>query len=120
MIRYVLPLAAVLALLAPLHPAPRPTAPLSGVASWYAAPEGTAAAGPALRAFLGRHWRGTTVVVAAHGRTTRVRIDDWCRCPGGRVVDLAASSFAALAPLSAGLVRVRISRPVPLPATDAR
>ena len=93
----------------PVHPQPAHDA-LSGLATWYAAPAGAAAAGPALRAFLGRSWRGTRVLVCASGRCVRVTLSDWCACGGGRVVDLDAAAFAALAPLSRGVVRVTVAR----------
>jgi len=81
---------------------------LSGLASWYAWRPGQAAAGPALRAFLGPNWRGRIVTVCA-AVCIRVSLTDWCGCPGGRVIDLDSRSFARLAPLSAGLVAVRVT-----------
>ena len=108
---------------AALHPVPsrapkptkrpvRPAHGLSGVATWFRAPKGTAAAGPALRASLGKSWRGSVVRVCSGGRCVRVRLTDWCAC-GPRhgqptLVDLGADSFARLAPLSAGVVDVVI------------
>lgn len=90
-----------------------------GMASWYCSPtrhspctSGYAAAGaygaagPALRAALGSHWRGRSVTLSYRGRTVRIRLIDWCRCPHGRIVDVYASAFDDLGPLSAGVLRV--------------
>ena len=86
-----------------------------GTASWYcghgsACPRGYpgglyAAAGPALRV---GDWRGRYVVVAAMGQRVRVRLVDWCACPS-RALDLFADAFSRLAPLSRGLVKVKVS-----------
>jgi hypothetical protein len=81
---------------------------LSGIATWYAWRPGQAAAGPGLRAALGPGWRGRTVLVTAGARSAWVRLTDWCACPGGRVIDLDSRSFAALAPLSVGVLRVSV------------
>ncbi len=92
-------------------PSPSVTA-LRGVASWYAAPRGTAAAGPALRAALGPSWRGTRVSVASGGSVVSVTLADWCLCRVGgseRLVDLPAGDFAALAPLGLGLAAAEVS-----------
>jgi len=95
---------------------PLPTAKPSagtilGVASWYPASGMIAAAGPALRRELGPRWRGQLVRVCA-GRCVTVTVSDWCQCHRGtrreRLVDLSDDAFARLAPLSAGLVRVRV------------
>ena len=86
------------------------TAGLHGSATWFAAPRGTAAAGPALRAFLGPHWRGKTVLVCSGGRCVRALLSDWCACGGGRVIDLDRRLFAALAAPSRGVLRVTVSR----------
>jgi rare lipoprotein A (peptidoglycan hydrolase) len=48
------------------------------------------------------------VTVTANGVSVRAQLADWCACPGGRVIDLYASAFAKLAPLSAGLVKVTV------------
>ncbi len=87
----------------------------SGTASWYcghgsACPRArsgglSAAAGPLLRQ---GDWRGRRVVVRSGGRSVRVTLVDWCACPG-RVIDLFADAFSRLAPLSRGLVSVRVS-----------
>lgn len=98
-------------------PAPEPSATampaarLAGRASWY----GTgmvAAAGPALRAWLGRGWRGTTLRVCAPQRgCVVVQASDWCLCHVGgseRVIDLGRDAFAQLADPARGLVRVTV------------
>ena len=105
-------------------PDPIPSgAPIRGRASWYPASGRIAAAGPALRRALGPGWRGSVVMVSAGGRSVVVRLTDWCQCYRGtdreRLVDLGSEAFAELAPLSAGLVRVRIV-PILPPATDTR
>jgi hypothetical protein len=82
---------------------------ISGWATWYRWHPGEAAAGPGLRAFLGANWRYQSVTVCA-GVCVRVRLTDWCACPGGRVVDLDSRSFARLAPLSQGIVSVSVTR----------
>lgn len=97
------------------RPTPRPTAhpwtgsALRGQATWYRWHVGEAAAGPALRRMLGPHWRGKRVQVCASSRCVVVRLTDWCAChPSTRLVDLDARSFAALAPLSRGVIRVTV------------
>ena len=104
----------------PVTAIPSPGHTLRGIASWYRTPGLTAAAGPALRRAIGR-WRGARVVVCA-GECVAVTLTDWCQCHRGerseRVIDLSDEAFSRLAPLAAGLVRVRIERLVP-PATDA-
>ena len=62
------------------RPSVRPAHGLRGVATWYAASKGTAAAGPALRAALGKDWRGDRVRVCAGGECVTVRLTDWCAC----------------------------------------
>lgn len=92
-------------------PTPRPTSKprgIVGTASWYDGPTGQAAAGPRLRAFLGVHWRGQRVTVCAM-RCIRVTLSDWCAC-GRRIIDLDDRAFRQLAPLSKGLVTVKVSR----------
>jgi hypothetical protein len=91
---------------------------IPGTASWYPARGYVAAAGPALRT---GDWRGRLVVVSANGRSVPVTLSDWCACPR-RLIDLSDDAFARLAPLSRGLVLVRITPvgPMPtLPLTDA-
>jgi hypothetical protein len=82
---------------------------LSGWASFYGAPPGTAAAGPALRAFLGKHWRGSVVRVCAT-RCVRLTLITTCQCLRGtaheRIIDLSERAFAALGDPSRGLIRV--------------
>lgn len=79
---------------------PGRTAWVSGYATWFRAPEGTAAAGPALRRKLGKHWRGKTVRVQYGRREVAVRLTDWCACGRrhGRptVIDLNAADFGWL------------------------
>lgn len=78
-----------------------------------------AAAGPALRAFLGPEWRGSRVRACRSGWAgdgiqicVEVVLDDWCECYRGtkteRVIDLGDDAFRQLAPLSRGLVGVEI------------
>lgn len=103
------------------------TGALRGVATWYDAPtRRDAAAGPALRDALGSDWRGRWVTVSAAGRSTLVRLTDWCAC-GDRhgsptVLDLDDAAFARLAPLGTGVLDVVVSwesGPAPtLPPTD--
>ena len=84
------------------------TVALRGVATWYAYRSGEAAAGPALRAFLGPHWRGQTVRVCANGRCVLARLTDWCACGHGRVIDLDRRLFGRLASPGVGVLRVTI------------
>ena len=92
---------------------------LTGYATWYDAPPGTAAAGPLLRDWLG-DWRGKLVVICAE-RCITTRLTDACACPdrNGKptLIDLSQSDFARLAPPSQGVVLVTIGRAT-LPATD--
>ena len=95
---------------------------VSGTATWYGTGPGAghAAAGPELRRALGRDWRGSVVQVCAGGRCIATVVDDWCACPGGRVIDLSDEDFARLAPLTAGVIHVRVSTlDVVPPPTDA-
>jgi len=84
---------------------------ISGIASWYDWHLGEAAAGPGLRRFLGKHWRGTVVRVCS-SRCITVRISDWCQCFRGtldeRLIDLDRRSFAVLADPRLGLVTVQV------------
>ena len=88
---------------------------VAGTATWYCCTKGhsagspTAAAGPALRAALGSHWRGRWVRVTGGGSATVVKLDDWCQCGSGRVIDLHPGPFGELAALSAGIVRVTVT-----------
>lgn len=85
---------------------------LHGTATWYGTGPGRghAAAGPLLRSALGPDWRGTVVYVTHGSRTVRVALTDWCLCTGSRrrVIDLSDEDFGALAPLSAGVIRVSV------------
>jgi len=109
--RVVAPPTASIAPRATPQPTKPPRAVLRGLASFYDWHSGEAAAGPALRAFLGPKWRGQRVRVCA-SRCLSLVISDWCQClrgkPDERIIDLARSDFALLAPLSQGLVRVTI------------
>ena len=84
----------------------------SGQATWYCCTRGysassyVAAAGPALR--IG-HWRGRYVTVWSGLRHVRVRLVDYCVCRAGVVIDLEPGAFRVLAPLSRGVVKVRVS-----------
>ncbi len=96
----------------------------SGSASWYCKAGSSAchhaypdrpgkadhyaAAGPRVRRMFGGDWRGRNVIVSANGRSVVVKLIDFCRCPS-RVLDLYADVFARLAPLSQGVVDVRVS-----------
>ena len=95
----------------PVAPSPRGGG-LTGRASWYEYVPGGAAAGPKLRALLGKGWRGSKVQVCADGDCVTVTLSDWCQCYKGekreRIIDLDVRSFAALADPSAGLVRVTV------------
>jgi hypothetical protein len=84
---------------------------LDGVATWYDWHDREAAAGPALREYLGTGWRGTYVLVRAGNVEVTVRLTDWCLCSkGNRVIDLDKDSFARLATLATGVLRVSVSR----------
>ena len=95
------------------HSIATPTrAALRGTATWYAYRIGQAAAGPALRAYLGRNWRGRTVVVWTGSRHITVRLTDWCWCPrGNRLIDLDVRSFRRLASPSRGILSVTVRLP---------
>ena len=81
---------------------------VSGTASWFASPQNVSAAGPALRRAIGPNWRGTVVTVTANGFSVRTQLGDWMRAD--RLIDLDRNIFAALAPLSQGIVKVEVSR----------
>lgn len=88
--------------------------PVSGWATYYDAPSGAFAAGPALRSALGSDWRGQTVTVCLAGSSRCVvgRTSDWCAC-GKRhgtdtVVDLPRVDFARLAELGRGVIAVTV------------
>ncbi len=100
------------------------TVAIGGLATWYDAPPGQAAAGPDLRAALGPNWRGQIVTVSHDGRSVSVKLSDFCACGdrGGKptLIDLDDASFARLAPLSAGVIEVSIEfgGTIALPPTD--
>jgi hypothetical protein len=85
---------------------------IRGRASWFATgPDGPyGAAGPALRS---GNWRGSKVRVCADDCVV-VTLNDWCQCYRNesreRVIDLSDEAFARLAPLSAGIINVRVER----------
>lgn len=86
-----------------------------GWATWYDPGRGQAAAGPALRRALGKHWRGKTVHVCRGRACVKVTLSDWCAC-GPRhgeptVIDLLRGDFAHLASLGAGVLKVRVVIP---------
>lgn len=81
---------------------------LPGIATWYRWRPGEAAAGPALRAFLGPSWRGSVVTVRAGSRAVRVRLTDWCECGAGRIVDLDVRTFSRFVQPSRGILRVEV------------
>ena len=85
-------------------PTPIP-AIVSGLASWFDIGAGMYAAWPG---FVD----GSDVwaTVTYRGRSVRVHGTTQCGCPGGRVIDLSRDAFAALAPLSVGLIRVTVQR----------
>jgi hypothetical protein len=92
------------------EPRQRPRNGLSGVASWFAAPAGTAAAGKALRAFLGHDWRNDRVRVCGPVGCRTLALTDWMGNPR-RLVDLPAVEFPRICgPLSIGLCRVTVGR----------
>jgi rare lipoprotein A (peptidoglycan hydrolase) len=93
----------------------------AGLATWYDDGPGLyAAAGPLLRH---GDWRGSFVRVCA-GKCVTVQLTDWCACGdrGGQptLLDLSASAFKRLAPLSKGIVAVEVQvlSDIPLPPTD--
>lgn len=86
--------------------------PLEGTASWYDYRPNEAAAGPALREYLGKDWRGQTVEVWSGDKHVSVVLTDWCQCFKGtdreRVIDLDIRSFAQLAHASKGILKVEV------------
>lgn len=75
---------------------------------------GHAAAGPALRAWLGPHWRGTTVIVSKGDRSVTVRLTDWCGCTTNPasigLIDMDEQDFKTLTGHGPGKAWVRIRR----------
>jgi hypothetical protein len=104
------------------------SAGVTGTATWYRYHQGQAAAGPALRAALGKGWRGSTVRACHDGACVRVVLTDWCLCGHGRVIDLDSRDFRTLTAddehkdgrLGLGVIPVRVTLAgrVVLPATD--
>jgi len=102
-------------------------ASLYGPVSWYRYRPGQAAAGPALRSWLGSRWRGTTVRVCTLHHCVVVTLTDTCQCYRGTghevLLDLDRAAFAHLAPLSQGIVRalitVQLGAPEPRPTAPA-
>jgi hypothetical protein len=101
---------------------------IGGKATWFDVGPGLyGAAGPLLREALGGDpaFRGESVTVCADTCVT-VTLTDWCACGerGGvpTIIDLSADAFAAIAPLSAGVVDVTIvlgeGPQMTLPPTD--
>jgi len=82
-----------------------------GTATWYCCTRGhgenelVAAAGAEIRV---GDWRGRSVSVCAGRRCIRVKLVDWCGCPGNRIIDLHPGAFRQLAPLSSGIVAVTV------------
>ena len=93
----------------------------SGLATWYDTTGLTAAAGPELRH---GDWRGSRVEVTSGSRSVVVTLSDACWCPdrNGKptLLDLSASAFRRLAPLSRGVIAVEVTKAeaITLPPTD--
>jgi hypothetical protein len=103
-------------------PTVRPTPPplaahvvLRGTAAWCA-PTATRCKGWGGHVLLGAvrsfRWgdRPYRVRVVSGSRSVVVTVVSFCACGGDRVIDLSPYAFSKLAPLSAGLVRVRVLR----------
>lgn len=116
--------------LARAQPAVAAVGGVSGTATWYCSPtsactrgypmSGTyAAAGSELQI---PGWRGRWVLVCSGDRCVQAQLIDVCACAGRRVIDLYAGVFDDLAPLSHGVIPVRVAfladADVALPATD--
>jgi hypothetical protein len=90
----------------------------SGAATWYCSSSSPctpgysaggmwAVAGPELQV---GSWFGRTVTVSSGSASVQVTLIDLCSCGGGAVlVDLYASAFSLLAPLSTGRINVTAS-----------
>ena len=93
----------------------------SGLATWYDTPGLTAAAGPELRV---GDWRGSRVQVCGKSSCIVVTLTDACWCPDRDgvpvLLDLSASAFRRLAPLSRGVIAVEVTKAgrIELPPTD--
>ena len=74
----------------------------TGVASWYQTFDGTCAHRTIAKGTI------LTVTSLRSGASVRCRVADRGPYIAGRVVDLDRELFAALAPLSAGVVEVRV------------
>jgi hypothetical protein len=48
-------------------------------------------------------------VASLGGAGVRVKLVDYCACGGGRLLDLYASAFSRLAPLSRGVLPVEVT-----------
>ena len=94
------------------------TSQYTGTATWYCSSSSActhsypasgayAAAGTEIR-FPG--WRGSWVRVCHGGDCVTVQLIDTCACSGNRIIDLYASQFRRLAPLSEGTIRVTVER----------
>ncbi len=46
--------------------------------------------------------------VCSGGECVRVTLIDWCACKGERVIDLYGDAFRRLAPLSRGVIKVKV------------
>lgn len=80
---------------------------VSGVGTWYANGNGVyAAAGSEIRR---GSWRGRLVRVCSGAKCIKVRLVDWCGCPGKRIIDLSPDAFREFAPLSKGVIHVTVS-----------
>jgi hypothetical protein len=95
---------------------PRTAVTLRGTATWFRSPAGVSAAGPALRAAL-PGWRGTSVRVCHADRCIVTVLGDFMRAD--RLIDLDDDAFAALAPLSVGVLAVVLT-PIPAPPVTSR
>jgi hypothetical protein len=114
----------VMVLTLPVDPPTKPSTSsrrVSGKATWYCVAGVSdchykypdrggadlyAAAGGEIR--IGK-WRGRVVNVCAGSKCVRVKLVDWCGCPGSRIIDLYGDAFRRLAPLGRGVVRVTVS-----------
>jgi hypothetical protein len=91
---------------APTRRPPLPGPVAHGVATWYDDGPGLYGAVPGWR-FGDLPYR---VQVCAGGRCVTVRVRDYCACGDHRIIDLSPEAFAQLAPLSRGVVAVRVQR----------
>jgi len=92
------------------RPSDPPAPQRSGIATWYATgPGGFTAAAPGWR--YGQTPYLVAVCAFHDGRSwcTTVTVQDFCACPGERIIDLSPLAFRALGwPLSRGVARVRV------------